>query len=520
MKIIKDKIKYMLLATVAISAVSCKKDFTKVNTDPLGQEKVAANQLLAPTLVNVMSTNMLRNRNFNNELMQVTVDINDSEGKVFRYDIRRNWADYTWNNWHIALTNIKFVHQFASEGDNPNKSYQGISLILQSWLHSMLTDTYGDVPYFEANKGKDGIYQPVFDRQRDIYLDMFEKLEEANELLKENQAIVTSSDPIYNGDIAKWRRFGNSLYLRLLLRISGKSEVATTVTAKITEIIDGNPQNYPIIENNTQTAGLLWTGSNNSSALYTSPYMASVRANDFYNLPIGDFFLGRLVTWESPLVNPALGTGNVPRLGIGRGADGYVGVPSGYAPGAPVIRQAYFYADGGAVTLQTDKYTGIILNAAEVSFIKAEVAAKGWINGSPADFYYKGMADVINYWMPNYVSGPTDPDFINYVNKAELTWDPTLPLEDSSFGANSQMEMIHVQKYYAMFLMDFQQWFEHRRTGHPVLPKGTGLVNGGNMPSRLYYPVITQSANPANYRDAVNAQGPDDINTKVWWQKP
>jgi hypothetical protein len=520
MKIIKDTIKYTLLGIMAVAAISCKKDFIEVNTDPLGKETVEADQLLAPTLVDIMTTNMLRNRNFNNELMQVTVDINDSEGKVFRYDIRRNWADYTWNNWHIALTNIKDVYRFAAEGENPNTSYQGISLILQSWIHSLLTDTYGDVPYTEANQGRDGVYQPVFDKQKDIYLDMFEKLEQANELLKTEMPIVVTSDPIYNGDIAKWRRFGNSLYLRLLLRVSGKSEVASTVTAKIKEIIDNNPQNYPIIENNSQTANLLWTGSNNSAALYTSPFMARVRANDFYNLPIGDFFLGRLVTWENPLVDPALGTSNVPRLGIARGADGYVGVPSGYAPGGAVIRQAYFYADGAAVTLQTDKYTGIILNAAEVSFIKAEAAAKGWISGSAADYYYEGMADVINYWMPDYISSPTDPNFIDYVATANLTWDPTLPLEDAAFGANSQMEMIHVQKYYAMFLMDFQQWFEHRRTGHPVLPKGTGLVNGGKMPSRLYYPVITQSANPTNYQNAVASQGADDINTMVWWQKP
>jgi hypothetical protein len=82
------------------------------------------------------------------------------------------------------------------------------------------------------------------------------------------------------------------------------------------------------------------------------------------------------------------------------------------------------------------------------------------------------------------------------------------------------MEMIHIQKYYAMFLVDFQQWFEYRRTGYPILPRGPGLANGGKMPSRLNYPLITQSTNPSGYKDAVAAQGPDDINTLVWWQRP
>ena len=85
---------------------------------------------------------------------------------------------------------------------------------------------------------------------------------------------------------------------------------------------------------------------------------------------------------------------------------------------------------------------------------------------------------------------------------------------------DAKMETIHLQKYYAMFLMDLQQWFEYRRTGHPVLPKGAGLKNGGVMPARMPYPVYVQSANPTNYKNAVAAQGPDVMSTQVWWQKP
>jgi hypothetical protein len=80
---------YILLAGLGLSTLSCTKDFNEVNTDPLGKSSVEAHQLMAPTMVNLMATNMLRNRNFNNELMQVTVDLGDAEGRVFRYDIRR-----------------------------------------------------------------------------------------------------------------------------------------------------------------------------------------------------------------------------------------------------------------------------------------------------------------------------------------------------------------------------------------------------------------------------------------------
>ena len=85
---------------------------------------------------------------------------------------------------------------------------------------------------------------------------------------------------------------------------------------------------------------------------------------------------------------------------------------------------------------------------------------------------------------------------------------------------DERMERIHLMKYYALFLVDLQQWFEYRRTGKPTLPKGAGLRNNGVMPARMAYPVYVQSTNPTNYKLAVAAQGPDVISTPVWWQKP
>jgi len=88
----------------------------------------------------------------------------------------------------------------------------GISLICQSWIYSLLTDTYGDIPYFESNKARkeDGsIMEPAFDKQKDIYLDIFKQLEQANILLSEGKAIPAVSDPVYGGSISRWRKFGN-----------------------------------------------------------------------------------------------------------------------------------------------------------------------------------------------------------------------------------------------------------------------------------------------------------------------
>lgn len=524
MKRNKNIIVYILLvAGLGLFNFSCTKDFIEVNTDPLGDSTVEAHQLLAPALNNLMTTNMLRNRNFSNELMQVTVDLGDAEGKAFRYDIRRNAADNTWNSWYVNLTNIVDMYTVAGKPGKLNKSYQGISLIVQSWVYSLLTDTYGDVPFSEANRGKEGILQPVFDKQRDIYLGMFSKLEEANNLLKDGTAIVGTSDPIFNGDVSKWRRLGNSLYLRLLLRVSEKAEVSTSVRAKIKEMVDTNPANYPVMENNQHTAKLLWTGSNISTALYTSPYMANVRANDFYVPAIGAFFINNLVVWGDPRILPAYGQGGINRFGIRPGASGFAGVPSGYNPGNEPAKESRFYSssDGVAINLQTDRYTGIIMNCAEVDFILAEAAAKGWINGNAETYYHKGIADAINYWLPTIMTGgAADPAVAAYVTAADIEWDDALPMYSADANAVSKMLLIHQQKYYALFLVDFQQWFEYRRTAYPILPKGPGLLNGRVMPARLFYPTITQSTNPTNYRNAISSQGPDEISTQVWWQKP
>jgi hypothetical protein len=96
---------------------------------------------------------------------------------------------------------------------------------------------------------------------------------------------------------------------------------------------------------------------------------------------------------------------------------------------------------------------------------------------------------------------------------ASIEWNNAATLDQ-------KMERIHLQKYYALFLEDLQQWFEYRRTGHPVLMTNNGFKNNGVMPARMVYPVYVQSANPTNYQAAVAAQGPDLISTQVWWQKP
>lgn len=514
----KKQFQYILaVATlISITLASCTKDFTEINTDRNNIPDALPQQLLAPALVNTLTYNMLRNRNFNNELMQVTINQSDAEGQVFRYDYRSNWSDYLYNGMYSQLTNFKEIYKLANDsGVNYNKSYMGISLICQSWMYSILTDTYGDIPYTQSNTGRDSLnYEPKFDKQKDIYLDLFQKLELANTLLTTNTAIIASSDPVYQGNIAKWRKFGNSLYLRLLLRISGKADVSAQVVAKIKEIAETNTAAYPIIASNDESAILKWTGV----APYISPYIA-VREQDFRAPGLATFFIQNLVNWNDPRIDiPTYGTAGFNRWGIAPYQGAYLGLPGGYAAGENPIKKSYFYSNTSLVSLQTDPLTGMMMNYAEIKFIMAEAAARGWITGSAETFYNDGVLNSITLWLPLWptiINSQTG--LLNNINTfliaGDIQWNNNAVLDD-------KLERIHLQKYYALFLADMQQWFEYRRTGHPKLPKGNGLKNNGVMPSRMTYPVYVQSSNPTNYQLAVAGQGADLISTQVWWQKP
>ncbi|MGC4099708.1 SusD/RagB family nutrient-binding outer membrane lipoprotein [Ferruginibacter sp.] len=515
----KNKMNKIILIVIVLGSLlsSCTKNFQEINTDNNNIPNALPQQFLAPALVNTLTYNMLRNRNFNNELMQVTINPSDAEGQVFRYDYRSNWSDYLYNGLYSQLSNFKEIYLLSGDSTNVNynKSYMGISLICQSWIYSILTDTYGDIPYYQSNQGRDSlIYEPAFDKQKNIYLDIFKRLEQANTLLSSSVAIVASSDPVYNGNISRWRKFGNSLYLRLLLRLSGKAEVAADMIAKIKEIVDTNPSGYPIMASNDESAILRWTGI----GPYTSPYF-SVREQDFRAPGLANFFIQNLVNWNDPRIDiPTYGTGGFNRWGIAPYQGAYLGMPGGYAPGENPVKKSYFYSNTSAVSLQTDPLTGMMMNYAELKFILAEAAAKGWISGSAETYYNDGALNSITLWLPLWptiINTQTNlpNNIVTFLVAADKQW-----LNNSTL--DEKMERIHLMKYYTLFLADMQQWFEYRRTGHPVLPKGNGLKNNGIMPARMTYPVYVQSANPTNYQLAIAAQGPDVISTQVWWQKP
>jgi hypothetical protein len=474
-----------VVLALGLTATSCSKNFAEINTSPNTLPATLPESLIEPALFDVVKANQTRALRLTHELMQVHVTTINSD-EIHRYIIRPSESDYMWRNWYLPLTNFRDMYSQAKvlSANKPyNYSYMGIARIMEAWIISLLTDTFGDVPYTEALLGKDeGLFQPKFDSQKSIYDSLFLRLEEANTLLALGNAVPV--DPLFAGDAAKWRKFGNSLYLRLLMRVSHKAE--SNAPAKIKEMLETNMAKYPVMASNADAAVLRFT--------LVPPYTSAFNTYRDYDFNgdngLTQFFINTLNSWGDPRLTKWATT---------VGVSNYEGIPSGYAPGnQPERMSAYLPA------LKNEPLLGNILNYAEVQFLMAEAALKGYYNGNSKTLYENGVTNAITFW------GLTVPT--GHLLKSEIAW------VDTETQAQ-KLEKIITQKYFTFFFTDFQSWFEYRRTGYPVLPKGPGLQNNGEMPSRLMYPTLVQSLNRTNYEAAVAAMGGDDINIKVWWQK-
>ena len=81
------------------------------------------------------------------------------------------------------------------------------------------------------------------------------------------------------------------------------------------------------------------------------------------------------------------------------------------------------------------------------------------------------------------------------------------------------LERIMLQKYFALYFCDYQQWFEYNRTGLPRIPKGDGIPESQDIPRRFKYPSILQRTNMDNYQEAKTSMGGDDLTIKLIWQQ-
>lgn len=473
---------FIIFILVSGISSSCTTDFEEINTDPNRIEEISPGTLLNPILYEVASFNTSRSDAFTFHIMQVSLPFPSASGGIHRYDISESAGNSTWNTYYRWLNNIKEMHNAAVEVQDVN--YEAIALTLNAWVYSLLTDCFGDVPMEEAVRGEERIFYPAFNTQQEIYTKLLEDLERANTLFDPSQDMIYGAEILYNNNVENWKRFCNSLHLRLLLRVSKREEM--NAYAKMVEIINDQVK-YPVFTQNSEAAILNITGVGAN----VSPWG---RAIDFTTFrAAAAFFIDNLNNFNDPRREKF---NTEAKTSDGEATIGYKGIPSGFVANDS---QFDFIPSNLNIQLVTAAMVSVIMTYAEIEFIKAELAQRGVLGSvDPQVHYENGVKAAIEQW------GAEMPD--DYFLNDYTEYDGTL-------------ERIMLQKYYALYFNDYQQWFEYRRTRLPVLPTEDGMLNNKIMPVRFRYPVAVQTNNQENYARAVEQMGGDDINTKVWWEK-
>ncbi|GAB4200591.1 MAG: SusD/RagB family nutrient-binding outer membrane lipoprotein [Thermoflexibacter sp.] len=494
MKVMIKKLTALVFVLTVFSA--CNNRFEEINTNPNAPISVTSSLLLPQIIRDMVNATLGEAWGIGNIVIQHTAK------NQFVNEDRYLWGELNsiWNNVYSNMRDLKIIID-QSEASN-QRNYKGIALILKSWMFSLATDCYGDIPYSEAIRGKsDGINFPKYDTQESIYAGILADLAEANTILGTTGEIV-AGDPIFNGDVTKWKRLANSLRLRYLMRISNKRNVAADMAA-----IVSNPNANPIMTGNSDNANYNYlANAPDQFPLFTT------RIGSFNEFRASKTLMDVLTGFNDPRRNIFFRPTPATELTPDTSDDQYVGIPNGLGDvealqfnGGPQNQSrigALFYEEANTSRgLSIAK--GVIMNYSELQFILAEAAKKGLIAGGDAQariYYENGINASFAYY------GLSTP--IGYLAQTGVAYNP----------ANALVQ-IGTQKWISFFFQGLEAWFDWRRTNIPALrPAATNQTNG-IIPTRFIYPLSEQSLNTQNRVEAVTRQGADAITTKVWWNK-
>lgn len=363
--------------------------------------------------------------------------------------------------------------------DGSNGSQIAIARILKAYRFSLLTDRYGDIPYFDALKGNT---QPAFDKQSDIYDDLFKELDEAVAQFDPTGGAIVG-DIIYDGDITKWQKFANSYRIILALRVS---KVNPTLGAQ--QFNDALNSPGGIFASNDDNAVIHYPGSP-----FNNPWW-SIGADQ-----------GVSQTFATVVNSNA----DSRRFAYGN-ADGnnLVGIPYGLErdaslawtkanPTWSLILNDDFREQGSALTILS--YGQVLLAIAEAQYL-------GWASPSTyVDNYVAGLRASWEEW------GVYDEDeFDSFINGGNVAL--------AGGQAAGDRNKIALQRWVTFFPNGAQGWAEWRRSGVPALTPTPYAVNpSGQIPIRFRYPTVEYTYNPTGVDQGVSSMGGDTEIIPVWW---
>jgi hypothetical protein len=513
MKFNRKYIAGLSLATV-FALSSCDKDFEEINMNPNSPE-VVSSDLLLPNVMRSTTNEIAGNAwGIGNVVMQYSAKIQ------FTNEDRYNWGPEgdPYNNFYNSLRDLNNVIEISGAAQQNN--YVGIAKVLKAHLYSFMSDAYGDLPFSEANKAKDGVNYPAFDTQEAIYAGILKDLTEANALLG-TTAEEVKGDIFFDGDIMRWKKFANSLRLRILMRLSDRQDPSAAMQA-----ILSNPAQSPIFTGNGDQAVLQYLGDvPNQHPLYLA------RSGSFDEYRLSENMEDKLKMLNDPRLYAYAQPTNASGSGVVGSPNDYQGVPNGlgdeealqYSPsGDPALggsnnisRIGLLWSCSACTSLANPTgYQATLMSYAELQFILAEAQERGFIStGTAADYYRNGIEASMSYYKERY-------ETVNLPQIAEklIVSDFYFTQDDVAYTGTStqKLEKIGTQKWLSLFFTGLEGWYDWRRTGYPdIKPGPAAFIN--TVPVRYMYPSSIQALNGENYTQVIQRQGPDAITTRVWW---
>lgn len=426
---------------------------------------------------------------------------------------------------------VDLVERTRNKPEDVNAHAAARILRVENFLR--LTDYYGDIPYFEAGMAYyNGAFKPAYDRQEDIYKDFFKELKEAAAQFDQSKESITLGDMYYNGDLNKWKKFANSLRLRIAMRLVKVDPDLAKIEAE-SAVADG------LFTSNEDICyvmhdGVGGTGQSGGNAL----------ANRFLNGNSSTFRISkqliavmekskdpRILYYGGSYLEDAARTDITPLLfakyskyeNFAIGAELFSWDDRATVPNNPVS----LTLDNGSVIevpklLQFMQPSRIISNPAspfvhmsyaEVEFLLAEAAFRGYsVGGTAAAHFQTGLKASVEQWSIFGVK----PDAVAVQNFLNAN-----PLQNGT-----ELKQIATQLWVLLFMDPFETWSNYRRLG---LPEEANFLNnysgenesGGQSPRRMQYPISEQTSNPEGYRSAVDRleSKVDSWTERVWWDK-
>ncbi|MDN3548141.1 SusD/RagB family nutrient-binding outer membrane lipoprotein [Mucilaginibacter aquaedulcis] len=476
------KLKYisiLLSGTLLLSvATSCKKELSDLNKNPNATQNPQPDYLLTAAIKNTADTYWGIANNMDASLLFVQYWAKIQYTDPDRYIYTNTSFQELWTvAYSKSIVNLNKIISIADAQSNPN--YKGVALVLRSWTFALLTDQYGDVPYKQASNIEQFL-TPAYDAQRDIYFALLDDLKAAQASLDPaGKAIL--GDVIYSNNIGLWKKFANSLRLRIALRIADREpEKAKQVLADI------QAEGSGYISSNSEIAQLVYLDSPNQN-----PISNLFDTRDDYRISktivdkLFELKDPRLPIYASPTKDATPQT--------------YVGIPNGLLVG-DASNLGFSKTSKPGTYFLVPHAPAVIISYAEVLFDRAEAAARGFTAENAADLYNQAVQASLKQY------GVADADVATYTASAAVKYD-----------ASDFRKSIGNQKWIALFGQGLEAFAEWRRLDYPQLqPAVAGALNG-KMPVRLIYPGKEQSLNGTNYTSAVSHQGADVLTTKLWF---